>query len=46
MGQVIDTIISKTDDTLLIDVYTYTKGIYIAVVIQDSKRTSIKFVKN
>jgi hypothetical protein len=45
MGQVIHTTISKSDDTLLINVHNYTKGIYIAVILQENKRTSIKFIK-
>ena len=45
MGQVIHTTISKSDDTLLINVYNYTNGIYIAVILSDNKRTSIKFIK-
>jgi hypothetical protein len=45
MGQVIDTVISKLDGTLLINVHNYTKGIYIAVILQENKRTSIKFIK-
>tara|TARA_R110000851_G_scaffold186204_1_gene335503 strand:+ start:253 stop:3225 length:2973 start_codon:yes stop_codon:yes gene_type:complete len=45
MGQIIHKVIASSDDTVLINVYNYTKGIYIAVITQDNKKSSIKFIK-